>query len=250
MASDPPASFAEFEKWIDDQIAQGNFTGDFENWDGTQFNDRNDATYNATYGVGDQFNDIANGTDPAFEAYRQTQMEQFGADADRTRQANSQYLGRSGVTGSAALNQITGTENELSLANRGLTSELGMTQMQRQFDALSGAQSAYGQAGAQNAGAAGVNQAGTNQNNAWEQQGVDNAYGMADIMAMFPAFDIAWATTGDQTTEEDYAKWLAEYLASHPNAGGGGGGGPETTDGSDAENPRSGYNDPYGDSRD
>lgn len=251
--SGAPDSFQNFYDWMNENM--GGFSGDFSDWDSGAFDTAmGSAIGGATYdkygnptggtgmygaagnigtaagsigtaagnigGIAGQFEDIAAGTDPRFADYQNAMMAQFEADAGRQRQSQADYMGRSGVTGSAALNQITGTENELGLQNQQLASELGLQQLSRQDEALATAgglygtqagaygtqagaygtqASVYGGIGSLNATQAGVQQAGINQNNQWAQQNVENQFGMANIQAMFPAFDIAWegTQTGD-----------------------------------------------------
>ena len=172
-----PQSFGDFAEWIKQMQQSGAFGADFQMWDPSGFNQQAGEAYAGTQDVTGMYMDMANGTDPIAQA-----------QADQQRKMNAEYMGRSGVTGSAAMNQMNRTEADLMLQ-----------QEQTRRNALAGAMGGYGQGFGIAQGSAGVNQAGAGMNNQWMQQGVDNNFGMADMMSMFPAFDIAWQSTGDNS---------------------------------------------------
>ena len=207
-----PESFGDFAEWIKRMMESGAFTGDFDTWDPSTFNDRADETYGSTMGIAEQFREMASGRDQLADI-----------EAARQRQINAEYMGRSGVTGSAALNQMNRTEGELAAR-----------QQQWRKDALGGALGAFGQAFGIGQGTAQTNQAGVEQNNQWEQQGVENNFGIADIMSMFPAFDIQWETTGGGgMSEEDMRRLWEQWMAQQQQQqSGSGSGGDEPHDGS------------------
>ena len=100
-----------------------------------------------TGGIADTMLGISRGTDPAFEARRAALMGQIDRDAALGESSANAFLARSGITGTAALNEINNLNRDTSLRRADVTSSLGLEQLGRQDTARQQALNAFLQRG-------------------------------------------------------------------------------------------------------
>lgn len=96
-------------------------------------------------GLRDQFGQLAQGNDPRFAAFQQSQFDLLNQQRTaQTEQAQAQ-LARQGITGSAALNEANKINSQFDLQQRGLAGQLGLSQLGRQDRFLTGQAGLTGQ---------------------------------------------------------------------------------------------------------
>lgn len=126
-----------------DPTLQGNL-GDYKNLVG-QYNDQ---FLNNKYGdmANTQMNTYKNGgADPAFNNYKQAQMGMMDYNQGQAMNRQNADMARSGVTGSATLNQNQFTQNQYDVQRQQLAGNVGMQQMQRGDTAFMNAAGLYDQ---------------------------------------------------------------------------------------------------------